>query len=403
MSVRAAKKTIMDRMNWAADPGALDGDPRRFRLLDLALASAVSGVVITNRDGTILCVNPAFCGLTGYCPDELLGRNPRMFKSGRHDAKFYQEFWTTLLSGRTWHGEFVNRRKDGTIYTVEQKVAPVRDEGGEISHFISVSEDVTEQKRLEEELRQAQKLQAVGQLASGVAHVFNNLLTVIRGNTELVLLHHSGLSPEKSAELLRNVLASADRASLLTRQLLTFSRQQARHNQTLDLMEFIQSFARDLRNTAGKRIRVETRCAPDLPRVRADAASLLQVVTNLASNAVEVMPSGGRLVLATQRASVAGGGSHAHPESRPGDFACLSVQDEGPGVAPENLPRIFEPFFTTKDISKGSGLGLAIVYGIVKQHQGWIEVVSEANHGTTFKVYLPLADVPEASLEQGSE
>jgi PAS domain S-box-containing protein len=356
-----------------------------------ALAAAANGIMITGRDGIILWVNPAFSKLTGYSAEEVLDHNPRMFKSGNHDQSFYQEFWDTILSGQTWRGEFVNRRKDGSLYVAEQTITPVREPTGEITHFISVAEDVTERRHLEEQLRQAQKLQAVGQLAAGVAHEFNNLLTTIRCNGELLTLSKHGLAAE-SQNLLQRILTASDRAATLIRQLGVFSREQVLQSEPLNLNEVLEALITVLRaNTED----IQWQCdyAPDLPSIKADAGMIRQVVLNLVNNAIDAMARCGCLTLRTEKISVSAASLENHPEAQPGEFVCLTICDNGCGISPENLARIFEPFFTTKEVGRGTGLGLATVYGIVKQHHGWIEVASQVNQGTTCKVFLPVMAV----------
>jgi two-component system, NtrC family, sensor kinase len=264
---------------------------------------------------------------------------------------------------------------------------------------------------LERQLRQAQKMEAVGQLAGGVAHDFNNLLAVIRGNTELALLSGGQVS-QPVREHLDQVIAAADRAANLTRQLLVFSRKQAMQAAPLNLNDVIGNLTKMLKRIIGEDIELKCDCAPGLPLVLADAGMIEQVLVNLVVNARDAMPRGGQLVIGMQTARVEKPQSQTHPENRAGDFACLTVSDTGVGIAPEHLPRIFEPFFTTKEPGKGTGLGLATVYGIVKQHQGWIEASSEVGKGSVFKIFLPLTNVPasaptaglaESNLRGGSE
>ena len=382
-----------------AAPKASGTDTTDWQLLlqSTALAAAYNGILITDRDGLILWANPAFSKLTGYSLTEIVGRNPRMFKSNKHAPAFYRDFWETIRSGRTWRGQFTNRRKDGSLYIVQQTVTPVFRSDDQINHFVSITEDVTERKHLEDQLLQAQKMEAVGQLAAGVAHEFNNVLTVIRCNSELLAIDKGRLTPTESAELLQHMMKASDRGAKLTRELLGFCQEHILQCSKLNLNEIVETRARALRQTSGNDIEWECHYAPDLPSVRADARMIQQLVTNLTNNAVDAMPHGGRIILRTEKTVFTGADLRRPPPSQAGEFVCLSVSDTGCGISPEDLPRIFEPFFTTNEPGHGTGLGLAVVYGIVKQHQGWIEVASEPGHGATFKVFLPVTQPPAAA------
>jgi signal transduction histidine kinase/DNA-binding NtrC family response regulator len=239
------------------------------------------------------------------------------------------------------------------------------------------------------QLRQSQKLEAIGQLAGGVAHDFNNLLTVIRGNTELVLMSPGQLQAG-AVECLNQSVAAADRAAKLTRQLLAFSRKQVMQSQPLHLGEVVSNMSKMLHRIIGEHIELQYTSEPALPLVQADAGMLEQVLVNLAVNSRDAMPRGGRLVISTGVVEFDTARARTHEEARPGRFVTLNVADSGSGIAPEHLPHIFEPFFTTKDVGKGTGLGLATVYGIVKQHQGWIEVDTKVGSGSTFTLFLPV-------------
>jgi nitrogen-specific signal transduction histidine kinase/ActR/RegA family two-component response regulator len=258
--------------------------------------------------------------------------------------------------------------------------------------------DITAQKELEDQLRQAQKMEAVGQLAGGVAHDFNNILAVILGNTELVLEGSQTILSREAVECLDQVAAAARRASDLTRQLLAYSRKQVLRARLVNMNDVIGNIAGMLKRIIGEDIELQCSFGQPLPLVRADAGMIEQVLVNFVVNSRDAMPQGGKVTVRTERLSLAGR-SLEHPEGRPGDFLLLSVSDTGEGIAAEHLPRLFEPFFTTKDVGKGTGLGLATVHGIVKQHQGWIEVASQHGAGAMFRVYLPVVDAPNPPEE----
>jgi nitrogen-specific signal transduction histidine kinase/ActR/RegA family two-component response regulator len=255
--------------------------------------------------------------------------------------------------------------------------------------------DITGRKRLEEQLRQSQKMEAIGQLAGGVAHDFNNILTVVHGHASLLLYDQELSKP--AANSARQIAQAVERAAGLNRQLLTFSRRQVMQPRRLDLNEVVSNMTMMLGRILGEDITLQLNYSPHPAHVHADASMIEQVLLNLAVNARDAMPGGGQLAIKISGTSLAAKHLSYHPEARAGEFICLGVVDNGCGIAPENLRRIFEPFFTTKEVGKGTGLGLATVYGIVKQHQGWIEVESEPANGSAFRVDLPV------STEEGSQ
>jgi PAS domain S-box-containing protein len=363
------------------------------RIQSSALEAAANSIILTDKAGTILFANKAFCAMTGYSPEEVLGKTPGFLKSDKHDPEFFKELWETILAGRVWQGELINRRKDGTLYNEEMTITPIKETNGEISHFIAVKQDITQSKQLKERLHQSQKMEAIGQLAGGIAHDFNNLLTVIHGNAQLVLTDESGLK-EENRQSLKQITDATERAADLTRQLLAFGRKQDIQFQPLGLNHAISNFTKLLKRVIGENIALKCHLAEDLPTVNADVGMIEQVLINLIVNARDAMPQGGSITITTRAVNINAAYVETHPEAQAGEFVCLAVGDTGTGILPEHLPRIFEPFFTTKEEGKGTGLGLATVYGIVKQHRGWIEVCSQLGAGTTFKIFLP-ANVSE--------
>jgi two-component system cell cycle sensor histidine kinase/response regulator CckA len=274
--------------------------------------------------------------------------------------------------------------------------AEIREPTGELlDMFGAISSQLgqfVERRLLEDQLRQSQKMEAIGQLAGGVAHDFNNLLTVIQGHAEL-LMSQDGLDG-RTLEQLNQMFLAGQRAANLTRQLLTFSRKQVMQVKILDLNQVIGDLLKMLRRVIGEDVALQTNLARKLPSLRADAGMLEQVVMNLCVNARDAMPQGGRLAIGTETAVLGERDVQQMPQARSGEFVCLRVRDTGSGMSPEILAHIFEPFFTTKAAGKGTGLGLATVYGIVKQHEGWIEVSSNVGEGTEFKIFLPGAPSP---------
>ncbi|MBL8112463.1 MAG: PAS domain S-box protein [Acidobacteria bacterium] len=283
-----------------------------------------------------------------------------------------------------WQEEFrLLHPQKGQIW-IEGHSMPVRDADGGTTWHGSLL-DVTQRKKLEEQLRQAQKMEGVGQLASGIAHDFNNLLTVILGNAELL----AGARGAGFEESVREIVEAAERAAGLTRQLLLFSRKQAMRAVDLDLNGIVAGMTRMLKRTLGEDVSLRTELSPVSSLVNADAGMIEQLVLNLAVNARDAMPRGGQLLISTREEVFDERRAGENPEAVPGTYLCLSVADSGQGIPPDALPHIFEPFFTTKDVGKGTGLGLATVYGIVKQHRGWIVTTSTVGAGTRFEVYLP--------------
>jgi two-component system cell cycle sensor histidine kinase/response regulator CckA len=285
---------------------------------------------------------------------------------------------------------------DGTV--LDRYSAPVKDKAGNYYGRIWTFRDITERRKLEEQFRQSQKMEAIGQLSGGVAHDFNNLLCVILGHTSL--LETGVLTAEEHASALQQIAQAAERAANLTRQLLAFSRRQIMLTRPLDLNETTASMIKMLQRLIGEHIVLQTRYAPEAALVQADPGMIEQVLLNLAVNARDAMPDGGEIFIQTGLVHVETANLGAHPRGKVGQFIHLSVRDTGCGIAPEHLPRIFEPFFTTKEVGKGTGLGLATVFGIVEQHQGWIEVESEPGRGAAFHIYLPRLKEAAASERQ---
>ena len=251
--------------------------------------------------------------------------------------------------------------------------------------------------QLEEQLRQAQKMEAIGQLAGGMAHDFNNILTVIQGYTQTLLVKED--QDKETVEGLKQTYLAAERAGSLTRQLLAFSRKQVIRLEPLNLNDVIGNLAPMLGRLIGEDVTLRSSFAPRLPLVQADAGQMEQVLMNLIVNARDAMPKGGELFITTERVTVSEAEGRQEREGRAGEFVGVSVRDTGCGIAPENVQHIFEPFFTTKDAGKGTGLGLATAYGIVKQHQGWIKVASQIGEGTTFQIFLPTTAAPAKALK----
>ncbi len=362
------------------------------RLLIAAFEQTEEGIVITDARGSIRYVNPAFLRNTGYPKEEILGHNSRILKSGKQDTEFYRRLWSTISSGGTWRGQMVNRRRDGTLFTEAEAIVPILDRKGKIRHFAAIKHDITREVELEGQLRQSQKMEALGRLAGGVAHDFNNMLQVIKGYAEL-----AAGNPGNSAltsEALGQVMHAADRAAQLTRHLLAFSRQRVLKRSLLQLDTVVQDSLKMARRLLGEHIELAVHVRESPPLVDGDASLLEQGLLNLCLNARDAMPDGGKLSIEVTTLSADDTFCAQCPWAKPGLYAVVVVGDTGVGMLPEVRQRVFEPFFTTKEAGKGTGLGLSMAYGIVQQHGGMIEVDSELGQGTTFRVYLPVADAP---------
>jgi nitrogen fixation negative regulator NifL len=495
----------------------------KLRQLSHAVEQSPVSVVITDTKGNVEYVNRKFTEITGYSAAEVLGKNPRILKSGEMPAKAYQQLWKTISKGGTWSGEFHNRKKNGELYWESASISPIVDDTGKPTHYVAVKEDmtkrfsaenalreseerfrlvtenasdlitvinnegvirfqspsverilgykpedwlnrsafefvhpedvpataaalqrrvnepdrppifvdfrlhhhdgswrvmqvigqsipdqksegfivlnsrdITENRKLEEQFRQSQKMEAFGQLAGGVAHDFNNILAVIQMQAGMMRTEQD-LS-QVQLDYAIEIEKACQRAANLTRQLLMFSRRQSMQPRDVNLNEVISNMTKMLHRIIGEDIQMHLKFAPQPPFIRADAGMIDQVLLNLTVNCRDAMPKGGDLFLETAIVEFDELAVAQSYKARPGAFACLTVSDTGCGIPPEILPRIFEPFFTTKDVGKGTGLGLATVFGIVQQHQGWINVYSEAGHGTTFRIYLP--NLPKATAKE---
>ncbi len=379
-------QAVADQVAGAIDRIRLDEEQRR---LTAVLEQATETFIITDLAGNIVYTNPYFEISSGYSVAEAMGQNPNMVQSGQHDIAFYQELWNTISTGDTWHGIFINKHKDGHLYHEETSVFPIKNAAGEIINYATVKRDITERVRTEEQLRQAQKMEAIGQLAGGVAHDFNNILTAIIGYASLPL-DLNLLPPEHPVHSdLQGIIKSANRAADLTRQLLTFARRQIVEPQTLNLNDLIFNLDKMLRRLISENIELITLAGPNLGQIEADPGQIEQVLVNLVINARDAMPDGGKLTIETANVTLGKDYADQHTEVNQGEYVMLAVSDTGLGMTKEVRARIFEPFFTTKDVGQGTGLGLATCFGIVKQSGGHLWVYSEVGWGTTFKVYLP--------------
>lgn len=489
---------------------------RLLRTLAAAVEHSPAIIVITDPAGKIEYVNPKFSKASGFGAEEVLGRNPRLLKSGETPREEYRKMWETISSGGDWRGEFHNRKKNGDLYWESASISSITDGDGKITNYLAVKEDITERKRaqealqeseakwrsymenapvgilvadpsgkhveanhaieemlgyppggllgtkvqdlpanpgeaavgahfaelrqcghaegefelrrkdggtiwasvralrlpgnlvmgvfqditrsrqLEMELRQAQKLEAVARLAGGVAHDFNNILAAILMQLSLLQMKHD--FDQETRETIDELDAAAQRGTAIARQLLMFSRGSAMSIRSLDLNQVFTNLLKMLQRLIGEDVTLHFDPGPGPHWVEADAGMMEQVLMNLVVNARDAMPNGGHIAVGVYAVHLGAAAVAKHPNRRAGQFVCLTALDTGTGMDAATMKRIFEPFFTTKEPGKGTGLGLATVYGIVAQHNGWIEVESQVGVGTNFHIYLPASKRPADQL-----
>jgi PAS domain S-box-containing protein len=366
----------------------------RIRILSRAMEQSPALVIITDLEGNIEYVNPKFREITGYSAEEVIGKNPRILKSGRIPDSVYKTLWKTITSGQEWQGEFLNRKKNGDLYWESAYICPIKNESGEISHYLGLKEDVTEQKRLHEQLMQAQKMESIGSLAGGIAHDFNNILTVIKGYSDVIIRRIDKTHPlYKDISLIRS---AGEKAENLTRQILAFSRKQIYQPQIIDINQVIVDMEKMMRRMIGEDINIEMSLESDLPRIKADPSQIEQIFVNLLINARDAIhqnPANNDnklIMIETGQTFLDREYVRRNIGSQYGLHVYFSVGDTGIGMSEDTKLKIFDPFFTTKD--RGTGLGLATIYGIVKQNSGHIFVYSEMGKGSRFKIYWPVSE-----------
>ena len=370
---------------------ALRASERRFQSI---FQQAAVGIGILSLDGNWIQVNPMICNITGYSQEALLKRT---FIEILHPEEVIDEqrISQSLLSRQQERSYTATRliHKNGEPIWVNQFTTVVRSPDHTEDYFILILDDITERIQLESQLRQSQKMEAIGQLAGGIAHDFNNLLTIIISYSDLLLLTNKDTS-ERTMNRIQEIKDAGLRASALTNQLLTFSRRQVLKMKILDLNKIILNMANMLSRLIGENIELVTRLTDSASAIKADLSQIEQIILNLAINARDAMPQGGRLVIETQNVTIESPYAMPKIDLAPGNYIMLAVSDTGTGIDEAIQAKIFEPFFTTKEVGKGTGLGLATVHGIVNQLGGQIWVYSERGHGTTFKIYLPTVVEP---------
>jgi len=359
----------------------------RFQRLAMVVEQEAEAVIISNTSGAIQYVNPAFEKITGYRREEVIGKNPRLLKSGRQDKDYYQKMWKSLANGEPWEGHFTNCRKDGSTYELETTISPIRDDQNKIVSYVATSRDITHEMQLEQQFRQSQKMEAIGRLAGGIAHDFNNLLTSILGYSHLVEDEINEGNPIRKD--IDEIIHAGERAAALTKQLLTFSRKQSIQLRSINLNSIVMDVDKLLRRTLGENIELVSLLDSEMGYANVDVGLMEQILMNLAINARDAMPRGGTLTLCTKTVDLNEPFIRRHVGMEPGKYVLLSVKDTGKGMSKDVYEHCFEPFFTTKERGKGTGLGLSIVYSAARQFGGFLDVNSIPGDGSTFTIYLP--------------
>ena len=364
-------------------------EEERIRLTT-AIDQVAEAICMTDAQGKITYLNPAFERINGYCRDEVLGKNTGIFSSDLHTPEFFRQLNESVLRDDVWTGRITSKRKDGSLYKADTTISVVRDSEGAIINYVTIHRDVTNELKMERELRQSQKMEAIGTLAGGIAHDFNNILTAIVGYTAIaqskIPKNHS------AAHDLERVAEASNRATELIRRILTFSRKGEQERKPLHMATVVEEVFKLLRATLPSSIELKQQinADSDADMVLADSTQLHQVLMNLGANAAHAMRArGGVFTVALADIDADASLVKIFPDLTPGPYVRLTVSDNGHGMEATTRDRIFEPYFTTKKIGEGTGMGLSVVQGIVKSHGGSISVYSEPGKGTVFHIFLP--------------
>ncbi len=367
----------------------------RLHLQSAALEVAANGIVITQKDAKILWVNKAFTDITGYTLDEVTDQTLNLLNSGKQNDAFFKNMWDTILDGKAWRGELINKRKDGSLYPEEQTISPVIDSAGKITHFISIKHDISKRQIAEEALRRSQKMEAIGQLSGGIAHDFNNQLGIVTGYLDIIKnVYPNDEQVEKYTAI---ATKACTRCIDLTRQLLSFSRNQIKETSTVNLNKILDEQKVIITRSMTPKIDVQYFLSDLLWLTRANPGEFQDAILNLSLNAKDAMPNGGQLTIKTQNKSFPSLHTEDTSIDLNGDYVEVSITDNGTGMTAKTIEHIYEPFFTTKPVNKGTGLGMAMVYSYVTHFNGHIKIQSQLGTGTTFLLYFPrsLSDNPD--------
>jgi len=371
----------------------------KLRKLLQVIEQASESVMITDIHGTIEYVNPAFTTITGYKPEEVLGENPRILKSGNQTTEYYQRLWATISSGESWNSAVIDRRKDGSQYPALMTISPILNHDGKITHYVGTQQDMSSHDMLEEKLRQAQKMEALGTLVGGIAHDFNNMLAGITGN--IYLAREKIYDMPDVIRMLDAVDGLSFRAAKMIKQLLVFARKDRICMKPFGLVSFIKEISRISEATIPENIYFHCELSDKEMVVKGDATQLQQVLMNLLNNARDAVSgvSEPEIYFKADRFAADESFLAKFPELEGGIYAHLLVHDNGCGISDQDKEHIFEPFFTTKEVGHGTGLGLSMAYGAINSHHGVMEVDSLPGKETTFHIYLPLIEEQNIAVE----
>ncbi|GAB1489423.1 hypothetical protein MASR2M8_18760 [Opitutaceae bacterium] len=372
-----------------------------YALNQAVMDHAPTGILVANALGHIEWVNAAFTTLTGYAASDVVGKNPRILKSGRQGDSFYQALWETISKGKVWTGELQNQRRDGAIYWEQMLIAPVLSSDRSVQHYIAIKQDISSRKQLEQQVARTQRLESIGLLAGGIAHDLNNVLAPIMMAMDIFKLRYTAPGDVERLEMVRK---SAERGASIVKQILTFARGVDGERANLRPEHIVKEVRNLIRETLPRQIDIETDLANDLAAVEGDMTQLHQVLLNLCVDARDAMSNGGLLTVGARNEHLSGNLMTVSGLSVPaGDYVVFFVRDTGTGISSEVLERMFEPFYTTNARGAGTGLGLPTAFGIVRGHHGAIDVESELGRGTEFRVYLPAKKAESVQPARTSE
>ena len=363
-----------------------------------AVTQSSGSIMITDSEGIIEYVNPAFTKITGYSAAEAIGQTPRFLKSGRQDAAYYENMWETISHGNNWQDKVIDRNKDGSLFPAILSIAPIIDSDGKITHYVGSHTDVSELQDMEKQFQQAQKMEAIGTLVGGIAHDFNNMLAGITGN--IYLAKRDVEDNAKAFQRLESIEQLSFRAADMIKQLLTFARKDTVNMTPIPLTSYIKETIKFLRVSIPENIVVHQNICDNALHVNGDSTQIHQVLMNLMTNARDAVENVNEPCIAIKLEAFRPGDAFLtdHVYFKACNYAHLSVEDNGYGIPTDKIDHLFEPFFTTKDQGKGTGLGLAMVFGAMKTHKGFVEVESIEGEGSTFHIYVPLLEQEDTAL-----
>lgn len=362
------------------------------RQLFKAIEQASDAVVLTDSRGVIQYNNPAFTKATGYLSTDVVGENIRILVSNKHDASFYRDVKRTLISGKAWFGTFINKKKDGTLYSAQSSISPVFDDNNKITAFVAVQRDVSKEISIQKKLQEGMKLEAIGTLASGITHEFNNILSAMIGYAQVVRAHVKGDPPALYA--VDHILSSGDRAADLIKQIMIFSRKDESSEpfKPLKIQFVLKGVLKLIRSSLPSTIKLDQQVSTECGPILADASQIHQVIVNLCNNARQAIDDNhGEITVHLSEKEIT---EHSIPTNlpgmKPGKYAYIIISDNGCGMDAETIKRVYDPFFTTKSKQQGAGLGLSVAHGIIKKHQGNIDITSHPGKGTIVSLYFPV-------------